>query len=123
MGWDRVRARILPWAIVLVSALAYPLAVAADGGTRFPHRGECRHLAKTEGNLEAVFGRFFSTTGAKPVLRHALEVGFKGTRIESDGCGLLKVTLPGIPTLQVGQDFIAQARRVGFNPHLEHGTP
>jgi hypothetical protein len=123
MGRDRVRARILPWAIVLVSAFAYPLAVAADGGTRFPHRAECRHAAKTDGNLEAVFGRFVSATGAEPVLRHALEVGFEGTRIESDGCGLLKVTLPGIPTLQVGQDFIAQARRVGFNPHLEQGRP
>jgi hypothetical protein len=118
-----VRARILPWAILLSSALAYPLAVAADGGTRFPHRAECRHAVKTEGNLEAVFGRFFSTAGAEPVLRHALEVGFKGTRIESDGCGLLKVTLPGIPTLRIGQDFIAEARRVGFNPHLEHGKP
>jgi hypothetical protein len=36
---------------------------------------------------------------------------------------LLKVTLPGIPTLRVGQDFIAEARRVGFNPHLEHRSP
>jgi hypothetical protein len=118
-----VRARILPWAILLISALAYPLAVAADGGTRFPNRGECRHPAKADGNLEAVFGRFFSTTGAAPVLRRALEVGFKGTRIESDGCGLLKVTLPGIPTLRVGQDFIREARSVGFNPELEQGRP
>jgi hypothetical protein len=118
-----VRARVLPWAILLISALAYPLAVAADGGARFPQRAECRHPAKTEGNLEAVFGRFRSRTRAAPVLRHALEVGFKGTRIESDGCGLLKVTLPGIPTLRVGHEFITEARGVGFNPRLEHGKP
>ncbi|MEN3313151.1 MAG: hypothetical protein V7645_2480, partial [Actinomycetota bacterium] len=30
-----MRSRILPWAILLIAALAYPLAVAADGGTRF----------------------------------------------------------------------------------------
>jgi hypothetical protein len=119
-----MRSRILPWAILLIAALAYPLAVAADGGTRFPHRAECRHTAKSEGGqLEAVFGRFVSTTAAEPVLQHALEVGFKGTRIESDGCGLLKVALPGIPTLGVGQDFVAEARRAGFNPHLELGNP
>jgi hypothetical protein len=118
-----VIARILPWAILLICALAYPLAVVADGGTRFPDRAECRHAAKTEGNLEAVFGRFSSRARAAAVQRHALEVGFKGVRIESDGCGLLKVTLPGIPTLRVGRDFIAEARRVGFNPQLEHGQP
>jgi hypothetical protein len=118
-----VKNRILPWVILVVSALAYPLVVAADGGTRFPHRGECIHLAKSEGNLEAIFGRFFSETRAAPVLRHALEAGFKGMRIESDGCGLLKVTLPGIPTLGIGRDFIAEARSVGFSPRLEHGKP
>jgi hypothetical protein len=52
-----------------------------------------------------------------------VEVGFKGTRIESDGCGLLKVTLHGIPTLQVGRAFIAEARTVGFNPRLEQEKP
>jgi hypothetical protein len=43
--------------------------------------------------------------------------------MESDGCGFLKVTLHEIPTLEVGHAFIAQARRVGFNPKLEQTSP
>ena len=118
-----MKTHVASWAAVVVAAVAYPLAVIGGGGPRFPSHAECVHPAKTDGNLEAVFGRFDSTVRAEAVLRHALEVGFKGTRIESDGCGLLEVTLHGIPTLPVGQDFIAEARRVGFNPRLEQGTP
>jgi hypothetical protein len=118
-----VRTRILPWAILLVAAVAYPVVVVADGRPSFPSHADCIAPAKRDGNLEAVFGRFASHARADAVLRRALGVGFKGTRIESDGCGLLKVTLPGIPTLQVGRDFIAQARDAGFNPRLEQGKP
>jgi hypothetical protein len=117
-----VSSRVLPWAILLFAALAYPLVVVADRGPHFPRRTECIHLAKHDGDLEAVFGRFATSTRALPVLQRALQVGFKGTRIESDGCGFLKVTLPGIPTLRVGHDFVAEARRVGFNPRLEQGS-
>lgn len=108
---------------MLVAALAYPIAVVAGGGPRFPTRAECVRPAKTDDNLEAVFGRFASRTRAEQVLRRVLQVGFEGTEIESDGCGRLKVTLHGIPTLQVGRDFVAEAQRVGFHPRLEQGTP
>jgi hypothetical protein len=118
-----VRHRILPWAILLVTAVAYPLAVVADGRPSFPSHAECIAPAKSDGNLEAVFGRFASHARAVAVLRRALAVGFEGTRIESDGCGLLKVTLHGIPTLRVGSDFVAEARTVGFNPRLEQRKP
>ena len=118
-----MRNRILPWAILLAAAVVYPLAVVADGRPSFPSRADCIRPAKTDGNLEAVFGRFATSTRAEAVQRRAVEVGFKGTRIESDGCGLLKVTLHGIPTLQVGRAFIAEARTVGFNPRLEQGKP
>jgi hypothetical protein len=118
-----VRSRALPWAILLVAAVVYPLGVVANGRPSFPNRGQCITPAKRDGNLEAVFGRFASSARAAAVLRRALKVGFQGTRIESDGCGLLKVTLHGIPTLEVGRDFIAEARTAGFNPRLEQSKP
>ena len=118
-----MRSRILPWAILLIAAVAYPLGALAHGRPSFPNRADCIRPAKHDGNLEAVFGRFATSARAEAVLRRALKVGFKGTQIESDGCGLLKVTLHGIPTLQVGRDFIAEARTAGFNPRLEQSKP
>jgi hypothetical protein len=113
----------LPWAILLATAVIYPLAVTAGGSPRFPHRSECVHPARRDGKLEAVFGRYSTSTRAAPVLRRVLAAGFRGTRIESDGCGLLKVALHGIPTLRVGRDFVAEARGEGFNPRLEEEEP
>ena len=118
-----MRSRFLPWVILLVAVLGYPIAVTAGRGPRFPHRAECIHPARNEGKVEAVFGRFSSSMHAAPLLRHVLAVGFEGTRIESDGCGLVKVVLPGIPTLPVGRDFVAEARAAGFNPRLEQEMP
>jgi hypothetical protein len=118
-----VKVRILPWALLLVAALVYPLTVVAGGGPRFPSQAECVHPAKTDGNVEAVFARFDSSARAEVLLRRVLHSGFKGTQVEPDGCGLLKVTLHGIPTLQVGRDFIAEAETVGFHPTLEQATP
>jgi hypothetical protein len=118
-----MRRRVIPWLVLLVAALAYPLAVLAGGEPRFPSRAECAHPAKTGGDIEAVFGRFSTNAAAESLLRRVLQSGFESVRIESDGCGRLKVTLHGIPTLEVGRDFVAEAERVGFHPALEQATP
>jgi hypothetical protein len=49
----------------------------------------------------------------------AARAGFKNLQVESDGCGLFKVTLHGIPSLEVGRDFLREAERAGFQPTLE----
>jgi len=113
------RRLLLPWAIVLVAALAYPLAVLAGGGPRFPSRAECVHLARTDGDLEVVFGRFESPADASALLERVLAVGFQGSQVEPDGCGLLKVAVHGIPTLKVGDEVLREARSVGLTPTLE----
>ena len=115
--------RLLPWIVLVVFALGYPLVVLAGGGPRFPSRADCIHPATSDGNIEAVFGRFGTSAAAESVQRRAAHSGFKNVEIESDGCGLLKVTLHGIPSLEVGRDFIAEARRVGFHPTLEQQAP
>lgn len=114
---------VVPWLVLLVAAVAYPLAVVASGGPHFPSRAECVRPATEDGNIEAVFARFSTSAPARSMLRRALQSGFKGTAIESDGCGFLKVTLHGIPTLEVGREFVAEAETVGFHPQLEQATP
>jgi hypothetical protein len=113
---------LLPWLALIAVALSYPLAVVAGGTPHFPTRHECVHPATSDGNIEAVFGRFTTVTAAESLQRRAKRAGFQGVQVEGDGCGLLKVTLHGIPTLAVGRDFVHEAEGVGFHPQLEQ-TP
>jgi hypothetical protein len=118
-----VRHRLLPWIALLAIAMAYPLVVLAGGGAHFPTRTECIHPVKGGGDIEAVFGRFTTYAAAESLLQRAAHSGFENLRIESDGCGLQKVTLQGIPSVEVGRDFVTEANRVGFRPRLEQGGP
>jgi hypothetical protein len=113
------RRTLVPWAVVGAVALAYALAVLAGGAPRFPSRSECVHPARADGNLEVVFGRFERAAEASELLEKVLAVGFKGSQVEPDGCGLLKVAVHGIPTLAVGEEVLAEARSVGLDPSLE----
>jgi hypothetical protein len=106
-------------AVVIVVALVYPLAVLGGGLPRFPTRAECIHPAKEGVQLEAVFGRFDHRPDAEARLQKVLGAGFKGTKIEPDGCGRLKVDVQGIPSLAVGNNLLAEARKVGIDATLE----
>ena len=108
-----------PWLVVALLAIGYPAAVLAGGGASFPSRADCVHPAKADGNLEVVFGRTQSSAVASALLERVLAVGFQGSQIEPDGCGLLKVAVHGIPTLEVGGQVMQEARSVGLHPRLE----
>ena len=105
--------------LVLVAALAYPVAVLSGGSPRFPTRAECIHPAKEGMPLEAVFGRFDLRVDAEARLQRVLAAGFKGTKIEDDGCGRLKVDVAGIPNLAVGHDLLKEVDKVGLTATLE----
>ncbi len=111
--------RAVPWGLVLAAGIAYPTAVLARGGVQFPSRGDCVHVARADGDLEVVFGRFESMSDATALLARVLASGFQGSQLEPDGCGLLKVAVHGIPTLEVGGQVIDEARSVGLTPSLE----
>jgi hypothetical protein len=111
--------RVAPWIVLIAVLLLYPLAVLAGGAPRFPSRHDCARPATTDENVEAVFGRFGTIAAAESVQMRAARAGFKNLQVESDGCGLFKVALHGIPSLQVGRDFVREAKRVGFPPTLE----
>jgi tetrahydromethanopterin S-methyltransferase subunit F len=110
--------RLGPWAVVLGLALVYPLSVIASGAPRFPSRDECVKPALEDGDIEAVFGYFDSVQEATIVRDRALAVGFQGTEIQGNACGLVQVAVGGIPTLVVGREFAEQARSVGFEVTL-----
>src|SRR5438034_1288648 len=76
--------RSAPWFAVLVAALAYPIAVLAGGGAHFPSRADCVHVARADGDLKVVFGRFEYARDASSTLDHVLKSGFKGSLIEPD---------------------------------------
>ncbi|TMK74561.1 MAG: hypothetical protein E6G45_14675 [Actinobacteria bacterium] len=122
-GGGDLRKRFLPWALVAVAALVYPAAMLTGGLPRFPSRGECVHPAKADGNLEAVFGRFDRRADAERTLQRVLGVGFKGSAIEPDGCGRLKVDVHGVPSLAVGRELVAEAAKVGVHATLEEVRP
>jgi hypothetical protein len=103
---------------VLALALVYPLAVLASGAPRFPSRAECVRPATEDGDIEAVFGYFDSVQEAAIVRDRALAVGFQGTEVRENACGLVEVAVGGIPTLEVGREFAEQARSVGFEVTL-----
>jgi hypothetical protein len=117
-----MKRRSLPWAILAAAALVYPLAILATGAPRFPSRAECVHPATRDGSIDAVFGRFQTRAAADSELRRVLALGFKGSQIEGDGCGLLKVVVHGIPTLAAGRAFLQEAARAGAPASLEQAS-
>jgi hypothetical protein len=114
--------RVAPWvavAVAVVVVFAYPVATLAGGAPSFPTRDDCVRPAVTDGDIDAVFGYFDNEGEAVLVRDRALEVGFTGTEMAWNGCGRLRVAVGGIPTLEVGRDFVTEARRVGFDVTLE----
>jgi hypothetical protein len=118
-----VNRRIVPWALVLAAAIGYPVGELSAGAPHFPARSDCVDIAKKDGEIEAVFGRFDRRADAEARLRVALGRGFKGSEIASDGCGRLKVFVQGIRTLAVGRELAREARGVGLHVTLEYAAP
>ncbi len=118
-----MRLRLAPWAVLLTAGLAYPVGVLATGLPRFPHSGECGHLARGGGNLEAVFGRFVEQGAADAQLARVRRVGFRAAQEERDGCGYVRVALRGIPTLAVGKALVDEAQKAGVLATLEQTAP
>jgi hypothetical protein len=108
--------------VFVALAIVYPVATIARGLPNFPTRDDCVHPATTDGDIDAVFGYFDSESQARVVRDRALAVGFQGTELESNGCGRVRVAVGGIPTLEVGRDFVEQARSVGFEVTLEQAA-
>ena len=101
-------------------ALGYPLGVLAfSGAPDFPSRDDCAVEVTGAGEYEVVFGYRDSNREALALQARVNEVGFTGTSVESDGCGRVRVSVDDVPTREVGEEVIRQARTVGLEPTLE----
>jgi hypothetical protein len=114
---------LAPSALVVVVAIGYPVAVLGNRAPHLPKRADCVHRATKDGDIEAVFGRFDRRADAAAMLRRALKAGFKGSQIEGDACGRLKVAVHGIRTLAVGRELVAEIQSVGLDATLEYAAP
>jgi len=113
-------SRLAPWVVVAVAALGYPLAVVAFAGAPdFPSRDDCVLAPTAEGEYQVVFGYRDSELEALELRDRALAVGFEGTEISRDGCGRVRVAVDDIPSREVGEEVIRQARTVDLDPTLE----
>jgi hypothetical protein len=112
------------WLVLVVLVLAYPaLVLATEGGPSFPSRDDCVRPVHAGSGIDAVFGYFDTEAEAARVRDRALAVGFEGTGLAWNGCGRVRVAVGGIPSLEVGREFVEQARGVGFRVTLEQATP
>jgi hypothetical protein len=113
----------LPLAAVVTALALYPLVLVAHAAPHFPSRNDCVHHLVEGKEIEAVFGRFDRADDAEAEYRRVLGAGFSGTLLKPDGCGLLKVAVHGIPNVEVGQEFAAEATKAGFHVTLEQYVP
>jgi hypothetical protein len=117
-----MRRRLLPAFLLAIGLLLYPVIVLAGGAPRFPTRADCAAPARAGAPIDAVFGHFDDQAAAQASQRNVTRLGFTGSEIEPDGCGSLKVVVHGVPSLAVGRELIAEARRVGVDVRLERGA-
>ena len=87
---------------------------------REPAAEDC-HITSAPGEqTDAVFGSLLSYQAARRLARRALQVGFKGTRVERTACSEFRVVVTGVPDDPAVQaDFREQAEGVGLTVSYE----
>jgi len=113
--------RLLPFAaLYLVLASAFTALWEADV-TRAASSAGCRTV-EARIHDEAVFGHLSGRTAADLLARRAERVGFRGIKIEDDGCGDYEVEIDGAPKASRAS-FTAEAARAGFQVTFEQLAP
>jgi len=72
---------------------------------------------------EAVFGHFSTLAAAKALKARAAAIGFKGIKIENDGCSDFEVEIDGADRQADRTSFAKEASRAGFPVTFEQTAP
>ena len=72
---------------------------------------------------EAVFGHFATRSAANALAKRAAAIGFKGIKIEDDGCGDFEVEIDGADHTADRVSFAAEAQKAGFPVTFEQTAP
>jgi hypothetical protein len=72
---------------------------------------------------EAVFGHFAMLAAAKALKARAVATGFKGIKIENEGCGDFEVEIDGADRQSDRSSFALEASRAGFPVTFEQTAP
>jgi hypothetical protein len=110
-------------ALGCVAALAALLAgTASSGGVAGTPPAACQ-TAEQRTHNEAVFGHFSSRAPALALSRRALKAGFKGIKIEDEGCGDYEVEIDGADKVAGRVSFAAEAQKAGYQVTFEQTGP
>ena len=69
--------------------------------------------------VRVVFGYAETYPDADVLRDRVVDLGFEGTEVTQDGCGRLRVSLNGVPSLQVAGKVATEARQADLEPTLE----
>ena len=101
-------------AFAAAAASALPAAAAPATGCR---------TAEVQVHDEAVFRHFATVGPANALKKKVAKLGFKGIKIENDGCGDYEVEIDGADTSPVRSSFAAEAQKAGFPVTFEQTAP
>jgi hypothetical protein len=130
-AWGRFRGRgLLPWAIVVAAALAYPGSMVVGysglrlpgGPPPFPSADDCVQSPAEGSRVRVVFGYESSYPSALALRARAVNAGFQAVDVAQDGCGRLRVYLDDLPSVAVGRAHVSDAEAAGLDATVEADT-
>jgi hypothetical protein len=93
------------------------------GASARPVASACQ-TAEVRVHDEAVFGHFASPAAAAATMKRARRLGFKGLKLENEGCGDYELEIDGADDTRGRGSFAAEAKRAGFQVTFEQiGAP
>jgi hypothetical protein len=117
LPWAGRSLRVAIGAMVVAAAIAYPATVVAKGWPHFPRPSDCSPPPIRAGRVLVVIGYATSYPAATSLQQVAAQGGFHAA-IEQDGCGRLRVVLPGSLSRRAAETAVRKASASGLRPTL-----
>jgi hypothetical protein len=111
--------------LILACALAFAggLTGTALGSRAAGQPPAACQIAEVRTHDEAVFGHFATRAQALALARRAGKLGFRGIKIENEGCGDFEVEIDGADNAADRNSFAREAKKAGFLVTFEQTGP